>query len=60
LLRLRAALWCALLAALTGVAVQAVILLHAATQAARALPGAVSGEVQTTRAVLVAQVAATW
>jgi len=58
LYRLRVALGCALLAALTGVAIQAVLLLHAATQAARALPGAVSGEIQTTRAVLVTQVAA--
>ena len=58
LYRLRVALGCALLAALTGVAVQAILLLHAATQAARALPGAVSGEIQTTRAVLVTQVAA--
>jgi len=47
--RLRAALACALLAALTGVAVQAILLLHAATQAARALPGAVSAELQATR-----------
>jgi hypothetical protein len=31
--RLRLALSCALLAALTGVAVQAILLLHAATQA---------------------------
>ena len=58
LYRLRVALGCALLAALTGVAIQAVLLLHAATKAARALPGAVSGEIQTTRAVLVTQVAA--
>ena len=58
LLRLRTALGCTLLAALTGVAVQAALLLHAATQTARALPGAIAGEIQTTRAVLVAQVAA--
>ena len=58
LYRLRVALRCALLAALTGVAVQAILLLHAATKASRALPGAMSGEIQTTRAVLVAQVAA--
>src|SRR5579883_2776305 len=56
--RLRVALGRALLAALSGVAVQAILLLHAATEAARALPGAVSGEIQTTRAVLVAEVAA--
>lgn len=58
LYRLRVALGCAMLAALTGVAVQAILLLHAATQAARALPVAVSAEIQTTRAVLVEQVAA--
>ncbi|HZT29486.1 MAG TPA: hypothetical protein VFA33_06365 [Bryobacteraceae bacterium] len=58
-LKLRVALSCALLAALTGVAVQAILLLHAATQAARALPGAVSTEVQTTRAALVGEIAAT-
>ena len=52
------ALSCALLASLTAVAVQAILLLHAATQAARGLPGAVSAEVQTTREVLVAQIAA--
>ncbi len=58
LLRLKAALCCALLAALTGVAVQAILLLHAATGASRALPGAVSAEIQATRSALVAQVAA--
>jgi len=58
LLRLKAALFCALLAALTGVAAQAILLLHAATGAARALPGAVSAEVQTTRTAVLAQVAA--
>ena len=36
--RFRLALSCALLAALTGVAIQAILLLHAATVAARALP----------------------
>jgi hypothetical protein len=46
------------LAALTGVAVQAILLLQAATGAARALPGAVSAEVEATRTVLIAQVAA--
>ena len=59
LYRMRVALGCALLAALTGVAVQAALLLHAATQAARALPGAVSAEIQTTRAALVGEIAAT-
>ena len=56
--RLKAALWCALLAALTGMAVQGFLLLHAATQATRALPGAVSAELQATRTALVGQVAA--
>jgi hypothetical protein len=56
-LRLRAALVCTLLAALTGVAVQAFLLLHAATGAARAAPVAVSREVAATRAALLAQVA---
>ena len=50
--RLRLALWCALLAAVTGVAVQAILLLHAATVAARALPVAVSAELQATRSAL--------
>ena len=59
LYRMRVALGCALLAALTGVAVQAALLLHAATQAARALPGGVSAEIQTTRAALVGEIAAT-
>jgi hypothetical protein len=57
--RFRLALSCALLAALTGVAVQAVLLLHAATQATRALPVAVSVEIQATRAALLAEIAAT-
>ncbi len=47
--RLRLALVCALLAALTGVAVEAILLLRAATEATRALPGAVSDELQATR-----------
>jgi len=47
------------LAALTGVAVQAILLLHAATRAARALPVAVSVEIQATRAALLAEIAAT-
>jgi len=53
--QLRTALVCALLAALTGVAVQAILLLHAATMAARALPLAVSGELAATRAALVTE-----
>ena len=57
--RLRLVLSCALLAALTGVAVQAILLLHAATQASRALPWAVSGQIQTTRVALVGEIAAT-
>ena len=57
--RFRLALSCALLAALTGVAVQAILLLHAATGAARALPVAVSLEIQATRAALVAEINAT-
>jgi Skp family chaperone for outer membrane proteins len=48
--RLKLALSCALLAAVTGVAVQAVLLPHAATQATRALRAAVSAEIQATRA----------
>lgn len=58
-LKLRSALVCVVLASLTGVAVQAILLLHAATQTARALPLAVSAEVRTTRAALVGQIAAT-
>jgi hypothetical protein len=57
--RLRLALSCALLAALTGLAVQAVLLLHAATGAVRALPMAASAELQATRAALVGQIEAT-
>ena len=57
--RFRLALLCALLAALTGVAVQAILLLHAATQAARVLPVAVCAEIQATRAALVAEIDAT-
>ena len=57
--RLKLALSCALLAAVTGVAVQAILLLHAATVAARALPGTVSAELQATRAALVAEINAT-
>ena len=47
---------CTLLLALAAVAVQAVLLLHAATVAARALPGAVSGELQATRMALVGEI----
>ena len=57
--RLRLALSCALLAALTGVAVQAILLLHAATGAARALPVAVSVAIQATRSVVLAEIDAT-
>ncbi len=56
--RLRLALVCALLAAVTGVAIQAILLLHAATEATRALMGTVVGEVQATQTALVGQVAA--
>lgn len=56
--RLKPALCCALFAAATGVAVQAILLLHAATVAARALPVAVSDELQVTRVALVNQVTA--
>ncbi len=56
--RLRAALFCALLAAATGVAVQAILLLHAATEATPALPGVVSDELRLTRVSLLNQVAA--
>ena len=52
--RLKLALSCALLAALTGVPVQAILLLRAATVATCALPGAV----RATRTDLVGQVAA--
>jgi hypothetical protein len=55
--RLKVALTCALLAAMTGLAVQATLLLHEATQAARALPLAVSGELRATREGVLAQAA---
>jgi HEAT repeat protein len=55
---LKTALLCAFLAALTGVAVQAMLLLHAATVAARALPGAVSAELAAVRMDFTGQVAA--
>ena len=54
--RLKAALTCALLASLTGLAVQATLLLHDATQAARALPGVVSLQLGATRTEVLAQV----
>src|SRR5581483_6200241 len=57
--RLKLALSCALLAALAGVAVQAALLLHAATVAARSLPAAVCAEIQATRGALVAEIDAT-
>src|ERR1035437_5817818 len=57
--RFRLALSCALLAALTGVAVQAILLLRAATGAAGALPVAASVEIQATRAALLAEINAT-
>ena len=57
--RLKLALSCDLLAALTGVAIQAILLLHAATGAARALPAAVSAEMQATRTALVSETDAT-
>ena len=56
--RLRLALCCALLAALAGVAIQAVLLLQAATVAARALPGAVSRDLDATRTALIREVQA--
>ena len=56
--RLKAALTCALLAALTGLAAQAIVLLRDAGQAARALPVAVSRELGATRTGVLAQVAA--
>jgi predicted aconitase len=56
---IRKILGCALLAAMTGVAVQAILLLHEATRATMALPVAVSAELQATRAALVGEIAAT-
>jgi hypothetical protein len=53
----RLALSCALLAALAGLAVQAILLLRAATVATHALPGAVSAEFRVTRTDLIGQVA---
>lgn len=54
--RLKLALSCALLAAATGLLVQAILLLHAATFAARALPVAVSTELQAARTELTGQI----
>src|SRR5690242_18145336 len=56
--RLKLALSCALLAALTGVAVQAILLLHAATGATRALTAAICAELAAMRPTLAAEVAA--
>jgi len=56
--RFRLALSCALLAALTGVAVQA-ISCYTPQRGRRALPVAVSLEIQATRAALVAEINAT-
>jgi hypothetical protein len=54
--RLKLALSCALLAAFAGLVVQAILLLHAATVAARALPGAISGELAATRTALLTEI----
>ncbi|HZT29234.1 MAG TPA: hypothetical protein VFA33_05090 [Bryobacteraceae bacterium] len=59
LLRLRLALTCAVLAALAGLAVQATLLVHAATGAAHALPGAITAEGQATRVALLGEIAVT-
>jgi ABC-type transporter Mla subunit MlaD len=56
--RLKMALSCTLLAAATGLAVQAILLLRAATVAARGVPVAISSELQKTRVGLLNQVAA--
>jgi hypothetical protein len=55
--KLKVALSCALLAALTGMAVQAILLLQTATVAARGVPVAISSELQKTRVGLLNQVA---
>jgi hypothetical protein len=55
--RLKAALTCALLAALTGLAIQAALLLRAATGAARGVTVAISGELQATRTGMLREVA---
>ena len=57
--RIKLALTCAVLAALAGVAVQAVLLLNAATRATTALPLGVSAALQATRTALVGELAAT-
>src|ERR1035437_6661914 len=57
--RLKFALSCALLAAATGLLVQAILLAHAATEATTALPVAVSAEFQAARGELIAEVRAT-
>ena len=57
--RLKLALSCALLAAATGLLVQAILLARAATEATTALPVAVSVELQAARTALVAEVRAT-
>ena len=54
--RLKLALSCTLLAVFTGLVVQAILLLHAATVAARALPGAISGELAATRTALLTEI----
>jgi hypothetical protein len=56
--RLRVALCCAVLAAATGVAIQAILLLHTATVAASALPAAVGTELAATRTALLAELQA--
>jgi hypothetical protein len=56
--RLKIALTCALLTALTGMAVQVILFLHAATVAAQALPAAVTVELRTTRTAVLAEVRA--
>jgi len=57
--RLKAALTCALLAASTGLVLEATLLVHAATQATRGATAAISAELRATRADLNAQLAAT-
>jgi hypothetical protein len=57
--KLKLALSCALLAAATGLLVQAILLVRAATEATRALPVAVVGEIQATRAALLGELRAT-
>ena len=56
--RLKLALSCALLAAATGLLVQAILLARAATEAATVLPLNIAAEVQATRNALVAEVRA--